>query len=329
MTADANTKPVVIVTRDVPGKLDVPGVPGAIVHQLGPDHASRDALLRAASEADVLISMFPDRIDAEVLDAGSGRLRGVCNFAVGFNNIDTKACAERDIVVTNTPDAVTEGTANLAWLLAMAVARRLVEGDRYARTGAWAQNGPLAMGDFLGMDLTGRTILIVGAGRIGYATAHRALAWGMKVLYVSRSQKWAFELAPMAARKVDLHEGLAEADVVSVHTPLTPETTHLIGEPELGRMKPTAIIVNTSRGPVIDEEALVEALRNKRIWGAGLDVFENEPRVHPGLVELDNVTMMPHVGSAEKRYRERMTAMVGENAAAILLGRRPPNVVEA
>jgi len=318
---------VVIATRDVPGALTVPGVDGVEVRTLGPGHASRAALLAAAREADVLVTMFADRIDAEALDAGGERLQGVCNFAVGHNNIDLAACARRGVVVTNTPDAVTEGTANLAWLLIMAVARRLVEGDRFARTGAWAEGGPLAMGDFLGMDLTGRTLLIVGAGRIGYATAQRALGWGMKVLYVSRSRKWAFELAPMAGKKVDLHEGLREADVVSVHTPLTDETRHLIGETELGLMKPTAILVNTSRGPVVDEGALVRTLERGGIFGAGLDVFEDEPRVHPGLVGLDSVTMMPHVGSAEKRYREEMTAMVGRNAAAILRGERAPNAV--
>ncbi|MEM7754784.1 MAG: D-glycerate dehydrogenase [Planctomycetota bacterium] len=325
MTADA-PQPIVIATRVVPGEL---AVPGASVRILGDGHASREALLAAAGEADVLVTMFADKVDAEVVEAGAaGRLRGVCNFAVGHNNIDLAACARHGITVTNTPDAVTEGTANMAWMLTMAVARRLIEGDRFARTGAWAEGGPLAMGDFLGQDLTGKTILIVGAGRIGYATAQRALAWGMNVLYVARSRKWAFELAPMAARKVDLHEGLRKADVVSVHTPLTNKTRHLIGEAELGLMKPTAILVNTSRGPVVDEDALARALESKRIWGAGLDVFEDEPRVHPGLVGLDSVTMMPHVGSAEKRYREEMTAMVGRNAAAILRGDRAPNVVE-
>lgn len=316
-------RPVVIATRAVPGTLEVPG---AEVRILGEGCPDRGEVLRAAGEADVLVTMFSDRVDAELLDAGRGRLKGVCNFAVGVNNIDLAAARERGVAVTNTPDAVTEGTANMAWLLTMAVARRLVEGDRFARSGAWASHGPMAMGEFLGLDLTGRTILIVGAGRIGYATASRALAWGMRVLYTARTRKWAFELAPMNARRVALDEGLREADVVSLHTPLTEETRHLIGRDELEMMKTTAILVNTSRGPVIDEDALAEALSSRRIWGAGLDVFENEPHVHPGLVGLDNVTMMPHVGSGEIRYREEMTRMVGLSASAILAGQRPPNL---
>jgi glyoxylate reductase len=183
------------------------------------------------------------------------------------------------------------------------------------------------MAEFMGVDLTGRTLLIVGAGRIGFATAMRSIGWGMRVLYTARSRHWEFELAPLAAERVELEHGLRRADVVSVHTPLTAETRHLINGERLGLMKPTAILVNTARGPVVDEAALAEALREKRIFGAGLDVFEREPEVHPGLVGLDSVVMAPHIGSAEVRYREMMTAMVGENAAAILEGREPPNRV--
>lgn len=316
--------PFVLVTRAVPG---TPSVVGAEVRVLGDAAPTRAALLDAARGAAVLVTMFSDRVDAELLDAAGPSLRGVCNFAVGFNNVDLDACRGRGVTVTNTPDAVTEGTANMAWALALAVARRIVEGDRFARSGAWAAAGPLAMGDFLGRDLTGRTCLIVGAGRIGLAVAKRAHAFGMRIAYVARSRHWEFELAPLAARAVSLEEGLREADLVSVHTPLTSATRHLIGASELALMKPTAIVVNTSRGPVVDEAALAEALADGTIWGAGLDVFEEEPRVHPGLVPLDNVVMMPHVGSAEARWREEMTAMVCANAAAIIAGREPPNRV--
>lgn len=316
--------PVVAVTRAVPGELIVPGAGVKILS----DHLEPIETIHAfIAGCDVLVPMFTNKVDEAMLDAAGPGLRGVCNFAVGYNNIDLEACRARGVTVTNTPDAVTEGTANAAWLLVMAVARRLVEGDRFARTGAWVEHGPLGMAEFMGLDLTGRTIHIVGAGRIGYAVATRALAWGMRVLYTARSRKWNFELAPVNARRVELDEGLAEADVVSVHTPLTDETRHLIDAHRLSLMKKTAILVNTARGPVIDEAALAEALRDKRLWGAGLDVFEDEPRVHPGLVGLDNVTMLPHIGSAEIRYREEMTRMVAANASAILAGQTPPNLV--
>ena len=314
--------PEVAVTRTVPGELVIPG---ATVRQGGQAAMSRAELLRFVRGADVLVTMFSDRVDGELLDAAGAQLRGVCNFAVGYNNVDVDACRARGVIVTNTPNAVTEGTADMAWALILAVARRLVEGDRYARSGAWKRGGILGMADFMGLDLTGRTLLIVGAGRIGFATAMRSIGWGMRVLYTSRSRHWEFELAPLAAERVELEDGLRRADVVSLHTPLTSETTHLIGRARLALMKPQAILVNTSRGPVVDEAALAETLREKRIWGAGLDVFEREPEVHPGLVGLDNVVMAPHIGSAEIKYREMMTQMVGENAAAILEGREPPN----
>lgn len=328
MTRDERTGgealPLVAATRRVPGELIVPGARVRI----GPDGLMpREELLAFAAGADVLVTMFSDRVDAELLQAAGPQLRGVCNLAVGYNNIDLEACRAAGVVVTNTPNAVTEGTADMAWALLLATARRLVEGDRYARSGEWAQRGILGMAEFMGVDLTGRTLLIVGAGRIGFATAMRSIGWGMRVLYVGRSRRWEFELAPLAARRVGLEDGLREADVVSLHTPLTPETMHLINRERLALMKPNAILINTSRGPVVDEAALAEALRERRIWGAGLDVFEREPEIHPDLVGLDNVVMAPHVGSAEIRYREMMTQMVAENAAAILEGREPPNRV--
>ena len=325
MQTPDSTAPVVAITRAVPG---APNVPGADVRVLGVDAPDRRDVLNFVRDARVLVSMFSDRVDAELLDAAGSQLRGVCNFAVGYNNVDVDACRQRGVIVTNTPDAVTEGTADMAWLLALAAARRLIEADRFARTGQWIEHGPLGMGEFNGLDFTGRTLLIVGAGRIGLAVARRAQGWGMRTLYVSRSRKWEFELAPLAARRVSLEEGLPEADLVSIHTPLTAETRHLIGPVQLGLMKPTAILVNTSRGPVVDEAALASALGERRIFAAGLDVFEEEPRIHPLLRELDNVVLSPHIGSAERRYREEMTAMVCRNAAAILAGEPPPNRVD-
>lgn len=314
----------VLVTRAVPGEFDVGG---ASVHVLGDGVPERQRVLEALPSVRVLVSMFTDKVDAELLDAAGESLRGVCQYAVGTDNIDLNACRERGVVVTNTPDAVTEGTADLAWALLLAVARRVVEADAYARSEAYPAGGPLGMGDFLGADLTGRTLLIVGAGRIGRAVALRSIGWGMRVLYVARSRKWDMELAPLAAERVELDEGLARADVVSVHTPLTDATRHLIDERRLGLMKDNAILINTARGPVVDEAALVEALASGQIWGAGLDVFEREPEVHPGLIQATNAVLTPHIGSAERRYREMMTAMVAGNVRAILGGCEPPNEV--
>lgn len=314
--------PVVLVTRSVPGDA---AVEGAKVVILGSGRPSREQLLSAVRGASVIVTMFSDRVDQELLSAAGPSLKGVCNFAVGFDNIDLAACSARGVIVTNTPHAVTEGTADLAWTLLLAVARRLIEADRFARSPRYPEGGPLGITEFLGADLTGRNLLIVGAGRIGYATALRSIGWGMRVMYVARARHVDFELAPLAARRVELDEGLREADVVSVHTPLTPETRHLIDARAISLMKPTAILINTSRGPIVDEAALAAALKQRRIFGAGLDVFENEPVIHPDLLGLDNVTVTPHIGSAEDKYRRLMTEMVCANARAILAGTQPPN----
>jgi len=316
--------PIVAVTRAVPGNV---GAGSAEVRVRSEGEVSREGLLKFIRGATVIVTMFSDKVDREFLDAAGPPLRGVCNFAVGVDNIDLALCAERKVVVTNTPHAVTEGTADMAWALILAVARRVVEADRFARSPEYAARGPLGITEFLGADLTGRTLLIVGAGRIGYATALRSIGWGMRVLYTARSRHVDFELAPLAAARVTLDEGLREADVVSVHTPLTPETRHLIDARAIGLMKKSAIIVNTARGPVIDEGALAAALKERRIYGAGLDVFEDEPRVHPDLIGLANCVLTPHIGSAEEKYRLMMTEMVSENAGAILAGKRPPNQV--
>jgi glyoxylate reductase len=319
---------LVVATREVPGELviDCPGVTVTVRNgpKARPDRAS---LLKHVAGADVVITMFSDRVDAEFLDAAGPQVRGICNLAVGYENIDLAECRRRGVLVGNTPDAVTEGTADVAWLLILAVARRLVEGDRFARSGEWARYGPLGMAEFLGQDLTGKTLLIVGAGRIGYAVALRSKAWGMKVLYVARTRHVAFELAPIAGKRVALHEGLGEADVVSIHSPLTDETRHLIDGAALAHVKQGAILVNTARGPVVDEQALVDALKAGRLWGAGLDVFEREPEIHPELVKMSNVTMTPHIGSAAIRFRALMTRMACENAGAIVLGKEPPYAV--
>ncbi len=324
MTTPTSTPLIVTITRTVPGRAEVPG---ATVRTLGDAKPSREALLEGIRGSSVVVTMYSDKADREFLDAAGPTLKGICNFAVGFENIDLDECRRRGVRVTNTPNAVTEGTADLAWLLVMAAARRLIEADRYARSAEYPARGHLGMADFLGKDLTGRTLLVVGAGRIGLGVAMRSKAWGMRVLYVARSRHWEFELAPVAGERVSLREGLAQADVVSVHCPLTPETRHLMNRAAFAAMKPGAIFVNTARGPVVDEEALVEALASGHLHSAGLDVYEREPLVHPALVSNPRVVLTPHIGSAETRYREMMTAMVCENAGAILAGREPPNAI--
>ena len=317
-------KPVLAIARALPGAVSVPE---AEVRS-GTEYAMpRQELLRFVRGATVLVTWVSERADEDLLEAAGPQLKAVCNFAVGVDNIDLKACARRGIAVTNTPNAVTEGTADLAWALILAVARRLLPADRFARTPEYPKRGPLGPTEFLGSDLTGRTLLIVGAGRIGFATAMRSIGWGMRVIYAARTRHWEFELAPLAARRVTLDEGLREADVVSIHTPLTPETRRLISAERIALMKPTAILVNTARGPIVDEAALAQALIAGRIYGAGLDVFEQEPRIHPDLIGLDNVVLTPHIGSAAARYRTMMTEMVLENARAVLAGTRPPNLV--
>lgn len=316
---------LVVVTRAVPWDAAIPGARVRVAP--GMRALPRSDLLAFVRGATVAVTWVSERVDAEFLDACGPTLRGVCNYAVGTDNIDLAECGRRGVMVTNTPHAVTEGTANMAWALILAVARRIPEGDRYVRSGAFEREGPLAPAEFLGMDITGRTLLIVGAGRIGYATALRGLGFGVRVVYASRSRHPEFEMAPLCARRVELEEGLREADVVSLHTPLTPETRGLMNGPRLALMKPTAILINTARGPIVDEAALADALRAKRLWGAGLDVFEREPKVHPGLIGLDNCVLMPHVGSGEEKYRRQMGEMAWASARAIIEGREPPNRV--
>ncbi len=317
-------KPIVAVCRALPGTIDIPS---AQLRLAGEAALPRSQLLEHVRGATILITWVSERVDAEVLDAAGPQLRAVCNFAVGTDNIDLKACQSRSITVTNTPNAVTEGTADLAWMLVLAVARRLIEADRFARSPEYAARGPLGPTELVGQDLTGKTLLIIGAGRIGYAVASRAKAWGMPILYVARSQHVEFELAPLAARRVTLEEGLPLADVVSIHCPLTPETRGLINARTLALMKPSAILINTARGPIVDESALVEALQARRLYGAGLDVFEREPQVHPGLLPMTNVVLTPHIGSGAARFRSMMTDMACANARAVLAGQQPPNRV--
>ncbi len=316
----SGSTPIVAVTRKLPGEIAVEGAEIRVFERGTP---TREQTLEHVRGATGLITWATDRVDAELMDAAGDGLRVVSNYAVGFDNIDLDHCRSTGISVTNTPDVVTEGTANIAIALMLAAGRRVVEGDRYARSGRWATDGGLGPSEFLGVDFTGRLFVVLGAGRIGLATAHRARAFGMKIAYVARSRHLDFELAPLAAERLELEDALTRADVLSVHCPLTPETRGMIDARALSLMKPSALLVNTARGPIVDEPALAAAIREGRLFGAGLDVFEQEPRVHPDLVGLDRVVMTPHIGSAEDRWRREMTRMACANAAAILAGREP------
>ena len=287
------------------------------------DPPSREELLRRVPGVAGMITMLSERIDAALLDAAGPSLRVVANFAVGFDNIDPETCKQRGVRVTNTPGVLTDATADLAWTLILATARRAVEGDRLVRAGKWTGWAPM---QFLGLQLSGATLGLVGAGRIGTAVGLRSLGFNMHVLYVD-GQLCAELERRLHAQRVALPELLQGADVVSLHVPLTPQTRHLIGAPELTAMKPTAILINTSRGPVVDEAALVEALRSRRIAGAGFDVYEHEPRLTPGLADLSNVVLLPHLGSGTTATRQKMSQMTAENVLAVLQGREPRNPV--
>jgi glyoxylate reductase len=272
------------------------------------------------------VTLLTDHIDRDVLKAGHGRLKIVANVAVGYDNIDVDAASEFGILVSNTPGVLTETTADFAWALLMGIARRTAEAQAFLRAGKFHGWGIMMM---LGEDVYGKTLGLVGYGRIGRAVAKRASGFDMAIQYYDPviTDEGAQSLLP--ARQVDLDTLLRTSDFVSVHTPLTPETTHLIGATELAAMKTTAYLINTSRGPVLDERALAEALATNTIRGAALDVFEHEPAVEPRLLELDNVLITPHIASATVATRTRMATMAAENVIAVVKGERPPTAVNA
>lgn len=320
----------VIVTRTLAGGVDVLANEQLITELwvappgIGP---VRKELLERVSGAQAVLCQFCERIDSEFYDAAGPQLKIVANYAVGFENLDIKQATARGIWITNTPDTVTPATADMAWALMLAISRRIIEGDKEVRSGVFANRSGYDPCHMLGGDFENKTLLIVGAGRIGYATALRSIGWNMNVLYVARNRHPEFEKPPVNAMRVSLETGLKKADYVSLHTPLTDETYHLISSDELDMMKESAYLINTARGPVVDEAALVEALRAGRIAGAGLDVFEDEPHQHPGLVELPNTCLMPHVGSASLEQRPMMARMAQQNIVAALHDEVPPNAL--
>ncbi len=318
-------KPIVVITRPIPEPAH---------HLLSKKYIVRSnkvnkvlhkkALLRHVAGASAILSVIPDQITSDVLDAAGQQLKIVANFAVGFDNIDVEAAKARNIIVTNTPGVLTEAVAEHTLALMFACARRISEADTFMRAGRYKQWEPLG---FLGPQLWGKTIGVVGLGRIGSWVAEIAhTGLGMEVIYYDLERNDELEMRTGAIYH-ELPTLLARADVVSIHLPLLPSTRHFIGAPELRLMKKTAILINTSRGPIIDEAALVTALKRQQIWAAGLDVFEHEPKLTTGLRELPNVVLTPHTASATIEARHAMSKIAANNILAVLTGRAPLNPV--
>jgi len=313
----------VLVTREIP-EAGLRPLEDFDVTVLSKEPPERGELLEAAKDAAGVLSTLTEKIDVEFMDAAGEALKVVANMAVGYDNIDLDAARERGVVVTNTPGVLDETTADTAFMLLLAAARRLGEGERIVRAGRWEAWGPKML---TGPDVWGKRLGILGFGEIGQAVARRAKGFDMEILYYNRSRKEEAE-RELGAQYLDLDELLRTCDFFSIHTPLTEETKHLIGAPEFEKMKPEAVVVNTSRGPVVDEAALAEALAEARIFAAGLDVYEEEPKVHPKLLELENVVLAPHIGSASIETRDKMAVTAGEDLRAVLRGERPKNPVE-
>jgi glyoxylate reductase len=284
----------------------------------------REELLRRVAGKRGAVTLLTERVDDEFLDAAGPDLLIVANYAVGFDNIDVPALTNRGVMATNTPDVLTETTADTAWALLMAAARRVPEGDRFLRTGTEWIWGPEMM---LGQDIHGKTLGVVGFGRIGQAVARRGQGFGMRVVYYDLYHPPEEVERSLGAEYRELDELLAESDFISIHVALTPDTRHLFSADQFRRMKPTAVIVNTSRGPVIDEAALAAALAGGELFAAGLDVFEKEPEVHPDLLAQPNAVVIPHLGSATVETRDAMGMLAAENLIAGLEGRKPPTLL--
>jgi len=319
------SKPKVYVTREIPER-GLKIIRERFEAEIWSEYAPppKEVIIQKVKNVDALASLLSDKINEQVFDAAP-KLRIVAQFAVGFDNIDVKEATKRGIYVTNTPGVLTETTADFAWALLMAVARRVAEADKYVRTGRWKVGWHPSM--LSGRDVHGATIGIVGAGRIGSAVAERAQGFRMKILYYDVIPRPELE-KQLNAKRVDLDTLLRESDFVSVHVPLFKETYHLINEERLKLMKKTAYLVNNSRGPVVDEKALYKALKEGWIAGAGLDVFEQEPTpTNNPLLTLDNVVAAPHISSASHETRSKMAKMVAENLTAFFEGKKPPNLV--
>jgi glyoxylate reductase len=279
-----------------------------------------DTVHKAIAGCDAAVTLLTTKVDDPFLDAAGSQLKVVANVAVGYNNIDVAACARRDVIVTNTPGVLTEATADIAMALVLMSTRRLGEGERTIRSGQSWQWGMFYM---LGIGLQGKRLGIIGMGAIGAAVARRARAFGMTIAYANRNAAPPDVEAELGAARLRLDELLATSDVVSLHCPYSPATHHLVDAAALAKMRPTAFLINTARGPIVDEAALVEALRTKTLAGAGLDVFENEPTVHEGLYACENAVLIPHLGSATVETRTAMATLAARNVIAVLQGNAP------
>lgn len=282
---------------------------------------TKQEMMERVKDADAVVTQLRDPVDKEFIDAGK-KLKIIANYAVGFNNIDVEYAKQKGIYVTNTPDVLTEATADIAWALILAVARKIIPADKFTREGKFEGWKPNL---FLGYEIYGKTLGIIGMGRIGKAVARRAMGFGMKIIYHNR--KRVEDDYKYNAKYVDLETLLKESDYISINAPLTNETYHLLNKERLSLLKKNAILVNTARGPIIDEKALYELLKDGKIAGAGFDVYENEPEITKGLEKLDNVVLLPHIGSATYETREKMSIMVAENIIDALEGKIPRNLV--
>ncbi len=312
--------PRILVTRAIPEPA-IERLKEVFEVQINPYNRvmTRCEILSAIPDCDALLSMLNDNVDSELMSVATN-LKVVANYAVGYNNIDLEAAKVLNIVVCNTPGVLTESTADLAWTLLMASARRIIEADALVRRGEFKEWEPMML---LGADVYGKTLGIIGMGRIGQAVARRGTGFGMKVIYSGNPKALDFQ-----AENVDLDTLLQTADFISIHVPMTPQTHHLIGAKEFSRMKNTAIIINTARGAIINEAELVKALQTGQIAAAGLDVYEHEPQIAAGLKELANVVLAPHIGSASTETRTQMGMLAAENAIAVILGKEPPARVQ-
>jgi glyoxylate reductase len=283
---------------------------------------TKDEILEGVQGKEGLVCLLTDTIDKEIITS-EPRLKMIANYAVGYDNIDVQTATERGIPVSNTPDVLTNATAEMAWALLFAASRRIIEADSFTRAGKFHGWGPMLM---LGQDISGKTLGVVGAGRIGTAFALKSKGFDMRVLYVGHRRNELLE-KELHAQKITLSKALREADFLSLHVPLLDSTHHLIGEKELKAMKETAVLINTSRGPVVDEAALAKALREHWIFSAGLDVYEHEPEIHKDLLSLENVVLQPHSASATVSSRTNMAVMAAESMLAGLRGEMPPHCV--
>ncbi|MFZ3214590.1 MAG: D-glycerate dehydrogenase [Candidatus Acidiferrales bacterium] len=318
------TKPKILATRPLfPAARAILEQSGEVEYWTPPKRDSRAELLQRVADKEGLVCMLNEKVNEELL-AAAPKLRVAATVSVGYDNIDVAACTRRKVVASNTPGVLDDTTADFAWALLMAVARRVVEGDAWIRSGTWPG---FDLDQLVGGDVWGKTLGIVGFGRIGREVARRALGFRMRVIYNSSTRAAAEIERELHAEFVERDTLFRESDFISLHVPLTPDTRHLICAENLEKMKRTAYLINTARGPVVDEAALAEALENKKIAGAALDVYEREPQVHPALLARKDVVLTPHIASASLETRTKMAVMAANNVAAVFAGQRPPNAL--